>query len=578
MTNDLLTNAVLQTVSVQVPYKGTPYSMNAAPVSDGQKIILVAPPSLVAYLPGKTTPEWTASGAYAGMPAVANGVVYAISGGQLRANDAATGSILWTFAADSELTFPPVVAGRFVYAASSNNVYAFDTTAEQMVWSTTPGDGSPSPAGRCTSRRRTARSPPTRSRRGRLEGARGEMAARRLLAGVVAACGSGPSGTTGTGGSAANGGQAGMATAGASGKGGAAGGSHGGAGGSSAGPGGQGGLPAAAARLAPRARAEAPPERAARPAAARPVERAEAPERVPAVAAPDSGGHGAAGGADGTGGLGGVGGGVGGAAARPCVGVCGTTLTLQPSHMVYDSSRDRLYVTIQGGAPLYPRQVTAIYPRAPAVTAFDPHRLGPERAGAVERRLDVVGGDGRILLDVQGDADRSDAGRGPAASADRPTSNGIYTASVYVQAMLPMSDSPDTVAALASGGPNTLAVYDDGVPRANPNKVTSYPTFIFNGPPGSSDGAVDGGLGHAALDARAVDRDRASDLPELSAAGQGAGTLHKANRLYASGNGRVPRDTPSTPTPVGTLSVSGTALRPHGLTVSGCSRRRTRRV
>jgi hypothetical protein len=138
-TNDLLTNAVLQTVSVQVPYKGAPYSMNAAPVSDGEKIYLVAPPSLVAYLPGKTTPEWTASGAYTGMPAVANGVVYTVSGGQLRANDAATGNILWTFAGDSALSFPPAVAGRFVYVASSTHVYAFDTVAQQMVWSTTPG-------------------------------------------------------------------------------------------------------------------------------------------------------------------------------------------------------------------------------------------------------------------------------------------------------------------------------------------------------------------------------------------------------------------------------------------------------
>jgi hypothetical protein len=139
MTNDLLTNAVLQTVSVQIPYKGAPYSMNAAPVSDGEKIYLVAPPSLVAYLPGKTTPEWTASGAYTGMPAVANGVVYTVSGGQLRANDAATGNILWTFAGDSALSFPPAVAGRFVYVASSTHVYAFDTVAQQMVWSTTPG-------------------------------------------------------------------------------------------------------------------------------------------------------------------------------------------------------------------------------------------------------------------------------------------------------------------------------------------------------------------------------------------------------------------------------------------------------
>ena len=113
--------------------------MNAAPVSDGEKIYLVAPPSLVAYLPGKSTPEWTASGAYTGMPAVANGVVYTLSAGQLRANDAATGNILWTFAGDSALSFPPVVAGSFVYVASSSNVYAFDTVAQQMVWSTKPG-------------------------------------------------------------------------------------------------------------------------------------------------------------------------------------------------------------------------------------------------------------------------------------------------------------------------------------------------------------------------------------------------------------------------------------------------------
>ena len=139
MVNDLLTNAVLQTVLVQVPYKGTAYSMNAAPVSDGEKIYLVAPPSLVAYLPGKSTPEWTASGAYTGMPAVANGVVYTVSGGQLRANDAATGDILWTFAGDSKLSFPPAVAGRFVYVASTSNVYAFDAGTQQMVWNTTPG-------------------------------------------------------------------------------------------------------------------------------------------------------------------------------------------------------------------------------------------------------------------------------------------------------------------------------------------------------------------------------------------------------------------------------------------------------
>jgi hypothetical protein len=137
--HDLWTNAVLQTVTVQSPWKGTAYSMNAAPVTDGDRIYLVAPPTLVAYLPGKSTPEWTASGAYTGMPAVANGVVYSNSGGQLRANDAATGSILWTFAGDSALSFPPVIAGRFVYVSSTMNAYAFDTVTQQVAWTTSPG-------------------------------------------------------------------------------------------------------------------------------------------------------------------------------------------------------------------------------------------------------------------------------------------------------------------------------------------------------------------------------------------------------------------------------------------------------
>jgi len=139
--HDLLTNAVLQTVTVQDPWKGTPYSMKAAPVSDGEKIYLVAPPSLTAYRPGATTPVWTATAAYTGMPAVANGVVYTISAGQLRANDAASGALLWTFAGDNALSFPPVIAGRFVYVSSAMNVYAFDTMAQQMAWTATPGGG-----------------------------------------------------------------------------------------------------------------------------------------------------------------------------------------------------------------------------------------------------------------------------------------------------------------------------------------------------------------------------------------------------------------------------------------------------
>lgn len=349
-----------------------------------------------------------------------------------------------------------------------------------------------------------------------------------------AACGSGPSGTAGTGGGAANGGQAGTATAGTSGKGGAAGGSQGGAGGSSAGAGGQGGV-AGGGLAASGGSAGA----------------------AGAGGSAGSGGQGGAAGTGGLAGLGGLGGVGGGGGARPCVGVCGTTLALQPSHMVYDRSRDRLYVTIQGGAPLYPNTVTAIDPRAAAVTASIPVGSDPNALALSNDASTLwVGMDGAFAMRKVTLTGATPV-VGPLHRLTGATSNGIYTASVYVQAILPMPDSPDTVAALASGGPNTLAVYDDGVPRANPNKVTSYPSFIFNGPPGQFYGLGSTGFSDTLFWMRVLSTGIAQATFPGLLGGQGARALYKANRLYVSGTA-YDVSAPSTPTPVGTLSASGT--------------------
>lgn len=112
------------------------YSMQTAPVSDGTRVfaIVASPGALYAVRNGQTLPDWTSVGAYAQMPAVANGVVYAIFGGQLRALDAATGAVRWTFTADGALDHPPVVAGRFVYAASETNLFAIDTQTQTSAW------------------------------------------------------------------------------------------------------------------------------------------------------------------------------------------------------------------------------------------------------------------------------------------------------------------------------------------------------------------------------------------------------------------------------------------------------------
>ena len=268
-------------------------------------------------------------------------------------------------------------------------------------------------------------------------------------------------------------------------------------------------------------------------------------------------GRGAAGGAGGMGGLGGNGGlggmaGAGGA-AQTCVGVCGRTLALQPSHMVYDSSRDRLYVTVQGAAPNYPNTVTTIDPRAAAVTASLPIGSDPDvLALSADASTLWVGMDGSFSMRKVTLSGATPV-VGPLRRLVGTTINGTYSAAVYVQAMLPMADSADTVAALASGGPNTLAVYDDGVPRANPNKVTSYPNFIFNGPPGSFYGLGSGGLYWMRVLSTGIAQ---ATFPNVLG-NQGAGTLYKANRLYVTGTA-FDVSTPSAPTAVGTLPVSGT--------------------
>jgi hypothetical protein len=361
-----------------------------------------------------------------------------------------------------------------------------------------------------------------------------------------AACSSTSGSTEGTGKGGANGGHAGTAAGGASGQGGgpggAAAGSAGGAGGSSAGTGGQGGIAGGGGAAG-------------------------------AAGASGAGGGGAgAAGTGGTAGLGGVAGGRGaaslggmgglagldgaaggGGATWTCVGVCGTTLALQASHMVYDSSRDRLYVTIQGAASHDPNTVTTIDPRAAEVIASIPLGSDPDvLALSTDASTLWVGMDGSFSMRKVTLSGATPV-VGPLHRLVGTTINGIYSAAVYVQALLPMSDSADTVAALSSGGPNTLAVYDDGVPRANPNRVTSYPTFIFNGPPGSFYGLGSAGLYWMRVLPTGIAQ---ATFPNLLG-NQGAGTLYKANRLYVGGTA-FDVSAPSTPIAVGTLPVSGT--------------------
>ena len=63
---------------------------------------------------------------------------------------------------------------------------------------------------------------------------------------------------------------------------------------------------------------------------------------------------------------------VGEATPAPCAGLCWAVLPIDPSHLVYDASRARLYASVPGGAARYPNTIAVIDPKAAAVTASIP--------------------------------------------------------------------------------------------------------------------------------------------------------------------------------------------------------------
>ncbi len=120
--------------TTEVTWNWAGWSMMTAPVFSDTMAYVIAPPSLFAISPSTKAIVWSANGSYSSMPAVADGAVYALSGGTLAVRDAATGAPLWNFPGDSKLKFPPVVAAGYVYVASVDNVYAIDIATHAQVW------------------------------------------------------------------------------------------------------------------------------------------------------------------------------------------------------------------------------------------------------------------------------------------------------------------------------------------------------------------------------------------------------------------------------------------------------------
>lgn len=135
--HDASTGAVAWTVELGWTWSG--WSMNTSPVFGERYGYAIASSKLRAVNPATQAVAWTANGFFTGTPAVANGVVYAFSAGNLLARDALTGALLWTFAGDGALAGAPIVANGFVYVSSDKNTYAVNVATQASEWSAPRG-------------------------------------------------------------------------------------------------------------------------------------------------------------------------------------------------------------------------------------------------------------------------------------------------------------------------------------------------------------------------------------------------------------------------------------------------------
>ncbi|MBX3202389.1 MAG: PQQ-binding-like beta-propeller repeat protein [Labilithrix sp.] len=114
-------------------------AVDTAPVLAGGRAFVGIAPALHCVDLATHAPVWTANGGYGIAPAVTGTTVLAIDDGKLRAHDAATGELLWSFTGDGALAYPPVVAAGHVYVASDAHVHAVSLATHESVWSAETG-------------------------------------------------------------------------------------------------------------------------------------------------------------------------------------------------------------------------------------------------------------------------------------------------------------------------------------------------------------------------------------------------------------------------------------------------------
>lgn len=101
-------------------------SMNTVSAIDANKAFVVGNPNLYAIDLSTHATAWTVNGTFKGSPAVANGIVYALSGSDVKAYNVGTGALVGTYATGSStIARQPIVTNDSLIVSSSTNTYIF---------------------------------------------------------------------------------------------------------------------------------------------------------------------------------------------------------------------------------------------------------------------------------------------------------------------------------------------------------------------------------------------------------------------------------------------------------------------
>lgn len=181
---------------------------------------------------------------------------------------------------------------------------------------------------------------------------------------------------------------------------------------------------------------------------------------------------GGAGGALGGGGAGGsgAGGGGGGAGCPPCPDSPRSLPLAGAKHLLVDSSRRRLYVTVGGSDPTYPNSLLIVDPDTIAVTAAIPLGTEPNVMGLSPDGSRLwVGVDGAFAI---GSVDLSSGSPVPGAQYVLPHATNSYVdQTVGAMTFVGGSSTSVMVTLFSNREFDGVVVLDEGVPRGTPSHV-----------------------------------------------------------------------------------------------------------